>query len=129
MNTCESTDREHKTIRIGNKIVGLSPAYETKTVHAVRDIGAKLNAISYVGWDCTVERQVSVNVPNMLMEELDTKIVDGEYQLRSPSEAVTVVTQQLDENGGMDAVFSGKLRCLVKEGAFERVIDGNKEPN
>lgn len=89
----------------------------------------KLNVVGYVGWDCSVERNVSAFVPSMLMEELDTKVVDGEYVLRSPSEAVNAVKAELDAKGGMERVFSRTLHCIPKEGAYERVIDLNKKPN
>ena len=42
----------------------------TVATHAVWDIGAKLYALSYVGWDCSVERDVSACVPSMLMTEM-----------------------------------------------------------
>ena len=128
MNTCESTDRWYRPIRFGEntRIIGFSPEYETQSTHAVRDIGTKLNALSYVGWDCSVERDVSAHVPSMLMEELDTR-TDG--TLRAASDAVRAVNETLSERGGRFAVFTGKLRCLIKEGAYERVIDLNKKRN
>ena len=130
MNTCESTDQEYRPIMMGKKIMGF---YDEPPVprnpHAVLDIGARLNAISYVGWDCSVDRNVSVFVPSMLMEELDTQVVDGEYVSRAPSDAVNAVKQKLYDSGGMDRVFSSTLRCIPKEGVYERVIDMNKVPN
>ena len=62
----------------------------------------------------------------MLMEELDTR-TDG--TLRAASDAVRAVNEILSERGGRFAVFTGKLRCLIKEGAYERVIDLNKKRN
>lgn len=32
------------------------------------DIGMKLNAKNYVGWDCEVVREFSVGIPKMLMQ-------------------------------------------------------------
>jgi hypothetical protein len=75
----------------------------TVAVHAVRDIGTKLNALSYVGWDCSVERDVSAYVPSMLMQELDTR-ADG--ILRSPSEAVDAVNVILNNKKLIFQIFS-----------------------
>jgi hypothetical protein len=65
----------------------------------------------------------------MLMEEPDTEIVDGERDLRSPSEAVADVRARLRAKKGMDEIFSRTLRRIVKAGAFECVTGVNDEPD
>ena len=71
MNTCSSTDQYYVPIELGDTVLGFHDFIATPNTHAVLDIGKKLHAVSYVGWDCSVSREVAPYVPTMLMEELD----------------------------------------------------------
>ncbi len=127
MNTCESTDRWYRPIRFGEntRIIGFSPEYETQSTHAVRDIGTKLNALSYVGWDCSVERDVSAHVPSMLMEELDST---GTGQTRTVEEAVDEVRRKIrTEYPKRDYwYYEARLNLVDKDNSV--FLDLNKKP-
>jgi hypothetical protein len=90
--------------------------------HAVYDIGVRLNAKNYVGWDCEVQRTVSPHVPKMLMEELDTR-TDGE--LRTVEKAVLAVRERMRLNGGTQDFFKEKLRLAIKDNSL--ILDLNKK--
>lgn len=86
------------------------------------DIGMKLNAKNYVGWDCEVVREFSVGIPKMLMEELDTQ-PDGE--LRTVENAVLAVREKMRQSGGTQEFFSEKLRPAIKDNSL--ILDLNKK--
>jgi hypothetical protein len=75
MNTCESTDRKFiPVIPITPQSVGGWVEDMNFVSHAVMDIGTTLNAKNYVGWDCEIKRQLSVQIPGMLVQALDTTV-------------------------------------------------------
>ena len=91
MNTCESTDQKFIP-------QAATPQYVSGWVqtnmpgHAVMDIGTALHAKNYVGWDCEIKRQLSVQIPEMLMLELDSS---GTGQRKTVQEAVQAVRIKL----------------------------------
>ncbi|MEI7902755.1 MAG: hypothetical protein WCK89_21110, partial [bacterium] len=93
MNTCESTDVKWVPLTpTPQAISGWSQV--SVPGHAVMDIGIALNAKNYIGWDCEVQRQLSIKIPNMLMQTLDTT----ENGARTTAGAVNEVKRLLDLN-------------------------------
>jgi hypothetical protein len=94
MNTCESTDRKFiPVIPITPQSVGGWVEDMNFVSHAVMDIGTTLNAKNYVGWDCEIKRQLSVQIPEMLVQALDTTAAG---ETRTVNEAVQEVSDTLD---------------------------------
>ena len=94
MNTCESTDRKYIPILpiTPQACGGWDGPHPYTDGTAVLDIGRKLNAKNYIGWDCEVVRQFSVGIPKMLMQELDST---GTGQTRTVEEAVDEVRRKI----------------------------------
>ncbi|MGI6391792.1 MAG: hypothetical protein ACOX7Q_16665 [Kiritimatiellia bacterium] len=124
MNTCDSTDQTFDWVKNlqGIPVGWLSDTPRQVSPHAVYDIGVRLNARNYVGWDCEVQRTVSPHVPKMLMEELDTQ-PDGE--LRTVENAVLAVREKMRQSGGTQEFFSEKLRPAIKDNSL--ILDLNKK--
>jgi hypothetical protein len=94
MNTCESTDRKFiPVIPITPQSVGGWAEDMNFVSHAVMDIGTTLNAKNYIGWDCEIKRQLSVQIPEMLVQALDTTAAG---ETRTVNEAVQEVSDTLD---------------------------------
>jgi hypothetical protein len=91
MNTCESTDQ--KFIPQASTPQYVSGWVQTNMPgHAVMDIGAALNAKNYIGWNCEIARQLSVQIPEMLVLELDSPSTG---QTRTVYDAVQAVRSKL----------------------------------
>jgi hypothetical protein len=120
MNTCESTDQIYLSLA--------SPAPVPLTPHAVLDIGNKLNAKNYVGWDCSVLRDVSIHVPTMLMQAFDTYWDAGaqKFMQRTTSSAVGKVRSMMQAKQGNHYVFSIRLNAVRSDNT---TFDLNNEPN
>ena len=90
------------------------------------DIGMKLNAKNYVGWDCEVKRQLSVGIPKMLMQELDSTGTLPEDR-RTVGQAVGAVWNKLQiENPRRSYWYYGeRLNAYRTDGI---IIDLNEKP-
>ena len=110
MNTCESTDV--KWVPITPTPQAVSGWVSTNMPgHAVMDIGTTLNAKNYVGWDCEIVRQLSVQIPDMLMQALDTT---QNGITRTIDKAVEAIQDQMDnESPKRDYYYYGiRLRAV-----------------
>ena len=124
MNTCDSTDQTFEWVKNlqGMPVGWLSDTPRPVSPHAVYDVGVRLNAKNYLGWDCEVQRTVSPHVPKMLMEELDTR-PNGE--LRTVENAVLAVQARMQRNGGAQEFFKERLRLAIKDNSL--ILDLNKK--
>lgn len=125
MNTCESTDTKYYPVFpvTPQACGGWDGPHAYTDGHAVLDIGNKLNAKNYIGWDCEVNRQLSVTIPRMLMQELDST---GTGQTRTAHDAVAAVRQKLDRDKPAYHWYAPRLsndRCTSAI-----VLDLNKKP-
>ncbi|MBO7655235.1 MAG: hypothetical protein J6U40_09970 [Kiritimatiellae bacterium] len=132
MNTCESTDRKYvpsyKILHPQIPCTWYGPFLYTNET-AVLDIGRKLNAVNYVGWDCEVVRQFSTQVPSMLVAELDSP---GIGQTRTVSQAVDALWLKLQRPGPKPSYwyYGVRLRFMGKpsEPSTSTTIDLNEKP-
>jgi hypothetical protein len=125
MNTCESTDVKYIPVlpATGQAFGGWDGPHAYTNGHAVLDIGNKLNAKNYVGWDCEVVRQLSVTIPTMLMQELDST---GTGETRTVEVAVEAVWNKLRIPPKRDFWWYGeRLNGVRTDGT---VFDLNKKP-
>ncbi len=126
MNTCLSTDVYYRPIiePISRTVVGWETNAVDLTSHAVKDIGTKLNAKNYVGWDTEVYRDVSSDVAAWFTEFLDTK-VDGELQ--TVGKAINVTKEELRKKGGNHYQYRNRLRLVTQDDSI--ILDLNKRKN
>jgi hypothetical protein len=125
MNTCESTDVKYIPVpaAAGQASGGWDGPHAYANGHAVLDIGNKLNAKNYVGWDCEVARQLSVAIPGMLMQEPDST---GTGETRTVCEAVEAVRRKLNADKPFYYWYAPRLsnaRC-----SSGVILDLNKKP-
>lgn len=125
MNTCESTDMKYYPVFpvTPQACGGWDGPHPYTDGTCVLDIGRKLNAKNYVGWDCEVPRQLSVTIPRMLMQELDST---GTDQTRTVYDAVDAVRQKLDRAKPAYHWYQERLnndRCTS-----DVVLDLNRKP-
>jgi hypothetical protein len=92
----------------------------------VWEIGKKLKAKNYVGWDCSVPRALSVEVPNLLMQELDST-ASGSRGKRTVAAAVAEVRSQILIQGKPCYWFRVRLRCADPRDDSV-CLDLNKKP-
>ena len=78
--------------------------------HAVMDIGTALNAKNYIGWDCEIKRQLSVKIPEMLIQALDTT---SGGTTRTVDEAVGEVSDKLDRDRPDFWWYNERLRATT----------------
>ncbi|MDD4442095.1 MAG: hypothetical protein PHX41_09385 [Kiritimatiellae bacterium] len=127
MNTCESTDRKYIPILpiTPQACGGWDGPHPYTDGTAVLDIGRKLNAKNYIGWDCEVVRQFSVGIPKMLMQELDST---GTGQTRTVEEAVDEVRRKIrTEYPKRDYwYYEARLNLVDKDNSV--FLDLNKKP-
>lgn len=114
MNTCDSTDKHHEY----DGTLGSWVLKETYTTTAVMDIGTKLNAKNYVGWDCWVSRKLSVYIPKMLLQRLDKMYSPGGGVLPTVNDAV--LKTKADASTMTDGYYAPMLRCVKSDsGKFD----------
>ncbi|MDD2230821.1 MAG: hypothetical protein PHY48_15650, partial [Candidatus Cloacimonetes bacterium] len=125
MNTCESTDR--LVVPEINMLAVPPVAMNWKelpvTSAAVMDIGTALNAKNYIGWDTWVQRELSVIIPKMLMEEMDT--ASTEEGPRSVKEAVDEVKERLERDKPKYYWFHQRLNLKTRDDSV--IMDLNKK--
>ena len=114
MNTCLSTDVEF-TPNI-NSETGWDEVPIALSRHDVLDIGFKLNAKNHVGWTCSVEREVSIHVPTMLMTALNTYLENGTLKQRNCMEATAWVRREMVKKRGAHEIFAPRLVCTMPAG-------------
>jgi hypothetical protein len=124
MNTCMSTDRDFVLGPGGSSWSG--PFLFAPDRTAVWEIGKKLKAKNYVGWDCSVPRALSVEVPNLLMQELDST-ASGSRGKRTVAAAVAEVRSQILIQGKPCYWFRVRLRCADPRDDSV-CLDLNKKP-
>jgi len=125
MNTCFSTETFYKDIR---NPFGQTTGWDTNAVslasHAVMDIGTKLNAKNYIGWDCEVNRTVASDCLVWLLEFLDT---DADGTTRSVNDAVDAVKQRMNTQGGIHLLYKDRLRLVNVMRDDSVILDLNKK--
>ena len=129
MNTCESADTKYVPYLNATEqnCPGWFGPYAYTDGTAVLDIGNKLNAKNYIGWDCEVVRQFSVGIPRMLMQELDSTGTRPEDR-RTVRQAVDAVWSKLqDENPRRAYWYYGERLNLVNEDDSV-ILDLNRKP-
>jgi hypothetical protein len=126
MNTCLSTDVYYRPIiePFSRALIGWETNAVTLTSHAVKDIGTKLNAKNYVGWDTEVYREVSSDVAVWLTEKLDTK-ANGELQ--TVEKAITATKLKMQDQIGNHRMYVDKLRLVSRDDSV--ILDINKRAN
>ena len=121
MNTCSSTDELWLPNNYTTYSVGGWTNVEMSCT-AVMDIGTALNAKNYIGWDCRVKRTLSMKIPKMLMEELNTA-EDG--SLRTVEEAVDEIKEKLQKNMPEYYWYGQRLNHRVKDDSL--ILDLNRK--
>jgi hypothetical protein len=122
MNTCYSTDTYYRDIRVLGNPVGWYTNKFTLATTAVMDIGTKLNAKNYIGWDCEAHRTVASDCLVWLMQYLDTK-ADG--TTRSVNDAVNDVKEKMDGKLGIHQLYMERLRLVTRDDSV--ILDLNKK--
>jgi hypothetical protein len=124
MNTCESTDQRYDAIgAFPQRIIRWDGPYYYTDGTKVLDIGRKLNAKNYIGWDCSVVRALSVKIPAMLMEELDTRGSRPEDR-RTVVDAVKAVQKRLIDKKPDFWYYWERFTLVDKDGSV--ILDLNK---
>ena len=129
MNTCLSTDVEFS--QDINSETGWDEVPTVLSRHDVLDIGFKLNARNYVGWTCSVQRDVSIHVPTMLMTALNTYWENGAWKQRTVMEATAWVRGEMAKKRGAHEIFAPRLISTRPAGAEldETRFDLDGKPN
>jgi hypothetical protein len=108
MNTCHSTDKYSVYVN-----GAWQPLQATNVAtHAVLDIGNTLNAQNYIGWNCSVDRAVSILVPDDLIEFLNRG--------NDASNAVKEVKASIADPGvpkyELKRHYGSRLNCVRSDG-------------
>jgi len=129
MNTCDSTDTKYVPYLSATEqyCPGWFGPYDYTDGTAVLDIGSKLNAKNYIGWDCEIKRQLSVGIPEMLMQELDSTGTRPEDR-RTVGAAVEAVRERLRTETPLRRAYWWYEVRLRYIGEDTSVFDLNKKP-
>jgi hypothetical protein len=121
MNTCESTDQKFiPQVPLPQYVSGW--VQTNMPGHAVMDIGTALHAKNYVGWDCEIKRQLSVKIPAMLIQALDTT---ANGTTRANKDAVDEVRSKLRTDRPDFWWYETRLRAIEFD---DTKFDLNKKP-
>jgi len=124
MNTCESTDKlfvpEINMLAVPPVAMSWKELPVTST--AVMDIGTTLNAKNYIGWDTWIQRELSVKIPKMLIEALDSENGGDPVTV---ADAVTAVKEKLEREKPNYYWFNDYLNHKTHDDSV--ILDLNKK--
>lgn len=115
MNTCVSADKVFYPVGNANDPRNPPISWDEEAVgtHSVMAIGDRLNAKNYIGWRCSVNRMISMWIPDMLVAQLDTRF-DG---TKTVATAVSDLKDELTENRDKDFWwYAPQLTVLRSDG-------------